>query len=602
MKDMKTKILVTILLLGFFIVSCQKYLEEKVVSNTGYNYYITEKGISDGLNAAYPKLKELWGSYRGMNLLQLGTDEMTNGYGGERYTNYYTSEFNSTDGHINGLWTQMYYGINACNNVLDNMPHVTFTSSSVKETKMGEAYFLRAVYYFVLVRQFGRVPLKITATTAPEREFKRAPVADIYKQIISDLRLADSKLPPTQSEYGRATKGAADHLLALVYLTRMSAETDVRGSQPTDVDSVIYYSEAVINTGLYALEPEFKTIFQYYIDHGTDNKDSKETVFSVQNTNNVLLQGVGNTWEGIGNTWHLYYLTEYDMKPGMLLDLENGRSWVRLFPTDFANDCYDRKVDSRYYKQMKMAFYCNNEATIPNWADGTPKFKLGDTAVYMSVDRNVKQSAVDAKPYLWIPHDVVKDDGSGYVRNNYDERNFPTLDKFRDPHRAGRYIVEGGRDFVIHRFAETLLIAAEGYGRKGNYTKAVEYINIVRKRAAYKGGENKPPQYLSVEHGDPTKLTASTETGMLITEDAINSPDKLVNFILDERLRELCGEGHRWFDLVRCGKLYERVKLYNYKAVGIQEYHKLRPIPQSVHLDRLKNPGPLEEEQNPGYY
>lgn len=595
MKDMKTKILLTILLLGFFAISCEKYLDEKMVSNVGYSYFTNETGISDGLNAAYPYLKALWGSYTGMNLLQLGTDEMTNGYGGDRVTNYYTSDFNPSNSYVSDLWTQMYAGINCCNNVIDNIPKVTFKSSSTKDIKLGEAYFLRAVYYFVLVRQYGRVPLKIEATTAPEREFKRAPVADIYKQIISDLRLADSKLPPKQSEYGRATKGAADHQLALVYLTRMSAETNVRGSQPTDVDSVIYYSEAVIKSGLYALEPEFNTLWQYYIYNKTDNKNCKEIVFTAQNTLDVLLRG-------LGNTWHMYWLTEYDMKPGMTLDLENGRSWVRLFPTDFANDSYDRKVDSRYYKQMKMVFYCNNESTIPKWPNGTKKFKLGDTAVYMSLDRNVKQSAVDAKYYLWVPHDIVKNDGSGYVRDYYDERNFPTLTKYRDPWREGKMITQGGRDFFISRFAETLLIAAEGYGRKGNYTKAVEYINMVRKRAAYKQGEIKPPQYLRVEHGDPTKLTANTEADIMITEAQINSPDKLVNFILDERLRELCGEGHRWFDLVRCGKLYERVKLYNFKAVGIQEYHKLRPIPQSVHLDRLKNPGPLEEEQNPGYF
>jgi len=154
----------------------------------------------------------------------------------------------------------------------------------------------------------------------------------------------------------------------------------------------------------------------------------------------------------------------------------------------------------------------------------------------------------------------------------------------------------------VFRYAETLLIAAEAYGRKGNYTKAAEYINVVRKRAAYKAGEAKPKEFLTVEGGDPANLAASTEAAMTITEADINDPDKLVNFILDERLREFIGEHHRWFDLVRCGKLYERVKAYNPKATGIADYHKLRPIPQAVHIDRLQNPGPLSEEQNPGYY
>ena len=75
-----------------------------------------------------------------------------------------------------------------------------------------------------------------------------------------------------------------------------------------------------------------------------------------------------------------------------------------------------------------------------------------------------------------------------------------------------------------------------------------------------------------------------------------------MNFILDERSRELLGECHRWFDLVRCGKLYERVTAYNPKAYAFREYHKLRPIPQTTHIDQLVNPGPIEEEQNVGYY
>lgn len=592
---MKNIIVVIILLFGLFAISCEKFLKEEMVSGIGYNYYTSEQGISDGLNACYPYLKEVWGSYRGMNLLQLGTDEMINGFGGERYTNYYSSDFNSSVAFVNELWTQMYAGINCCNNLINSIPNVPFTNPATKEIKLGEAYFLRAIYYFVLVRQFGAVPLKVNVTESPEREFKRAPVADVYKQIISDLRLAVAKLPAKQNDYGRATLGAANHLLALVYLTRTSAEGDIRGSKQTDVDSVIYYSEAVINSGLYDLEPDFKSLWQYYIDNKSDNKDCKEIVFSAQNTLNTLLRGSGHRW-------HMYYLMFYEEKPGMTRDIANGRSWVRLYPTDFANDCYDRKIDSRYYKQMKMVFYCNNTSTIPKWPDGTNKFNLGDTAIYVSLDRNVKQSDVEKKSYLWVPHDIIKDDGSGYVRDNFDERSFPTLDKFRDPWREDRSTEQGGRDFFIFRYAETLLIAAEGYGRKGDYAKAVELINIVRKRAAYKDGEIKPPQYLSVEQGDPLKLSLSTEDEMMITEDQINSPEKLVNFILDERLRELCGEGHRWFDLVRCGKLYERVKAHNYKAVGIQEYHKLRPIPQNVHIDRLKNPGPIEEEQNIGYY
>ena len=75
-----------------------------------------------------------------------------------------------------------------------------------------------------------------------------------------------------------------------------------------------------------------------------------------------------------------------------------------------------------------------------------------------------------------------------------------------------------------------------------------------------------------------------------------------VDFMLDERGRELLGEYTRWEDLVRCEKLIEYVKKWNPDAMkNIQEYHKLRPIPQK-HIDRLNPRGSDEEEQNPGYF
>jgi len=80
----------------------------------------------------------------------------------------------------------------------------------------------------------------------------------------------------------------------------------------------------------------------------------------------------------------------------------------------------------------------------------------------------------------------------------------------------------------------------------------------------------------------------------------INS--NFVDFMLDERGRELLGEYYRWEDLVRCEKLVEYVRKYNYDgAVNIKEHHKLRPIPQN-HIDRINPKGPPEEEQNPGYF
>lgn len=593
---MKIKIFSLLLGLGIFATACNEYLEEEMISKAGYDYYKTENGIVDGVNGAYSQLKEFYGHERGMSMAELGTDEIMNGAdGSHKFFNYYTSDLNSFSSFVNELWTQFYLGINVCNTVIDKMPSVKFTSQATQDARLGEVYFLRAFFYFVLVRQYGSVPLKLNGTIGPERDYERAPVADVYNQIITDLNMAISKLPVNQADAGRATKGSADHLLALVYLTRASADASVRGSKPGDLDSAIVHSENLIlrSGGKYDLEPEFSTLYDFYLANKTDNPKSKEVVFYVQNSLDPLLRGSGNRD-------HLYFLMEYDTKPGMQRDLANGRPWKRCMPTDYTIDAYNRKIDSRFYKEFKMAYYSNNASTIPKKADGTPKFKLGDTAIYVTVDKNITDAQSKSKYYTWYPKSIRKDDLSGFIRDNYSEKEYPTLVKFLDPLRETVTVEQGGRDFPVFRYAETLLIAAEAYGRKGNYAKAVEYINIVRKRAAYKANEKKPREFITVEGGDPAVLTASTETEMMILEADINTPEKLVEFVLDERMRELLGEHHRWFDLVRCGKLVERVKKYNPKASAIADKHVLRPIPNPVHIDRLLTPDPAVD-QNPGY-
>ncbi|MDL2247571.1 RagB/SusD family nutrient uptake outer membrane protein, partial [Bacteroides sp. OttesenSCG-928-J23] len=121
----------------------------------------------------------------------------------------------------------------------------------------------------------------------------------------------------------------------------------------------------------------------------------------------------------------------------------------------------------------------------------------------------------------------------------------------------------------------------------------------LRQRAAWKDGETKMAQYW-LEEGGEMGNTESTYEEIEVT--AADLQTNFVEFILDERGRELLGEYTRWEDLVRCEKLEEYVKKYNPDAAGnIKAHHKLRPIPQN-HIDRLNPRGTDAEEQNPGYF
>src|SRR5690606_3769745 len=133
-----------------------------------------------------------------------------------------------------------------------------------------------------------------------------------------------------------------------------------------------------------------------------------------------------------------------------------------------------------------------------------------------------------------------------------------------DPLRPSVNDEAGRRDFPVIRLAEVYLIAAEAAWRQNNSDVAADYMNVIRTRAAIPGKE---------------------------AEMRVDPDDIDLDFILDERARELVGEKHRWYDLKRTGKLLERVRMYNLDAApNIKEMHLVRPIPQTQ-IDRVTNPG-----------
>lgn len=597
----KHDLIIISFVIGIFYVftSCADYLKEKVISDVGYDYYDTAQGVDAGVGAAYASLR--W-AYSGENLhaiQQLGTDTYQEGQDGNLKPafNRYENSLNPQLELLYQFWENYYKAISRTNAVLKSIPNVVDMSETIKNTRTAELRFLRGLFYFYLVQTFGQIPLVEDARYEVKTDFKRASVADVYQFILEDLHFAQSNLPETQSDYGRATKYAAEHLLSLVYLTRGSAVTEQRGQESSDIENALKYAENVINSDRYSLESDFKKLWDI------DNQQNSEVIFAVQYSK--LLLNNNNS----GNKIHLYYTMVYDESPGMKRDIENGRPWRRVRPTDFTlYQLYDRKNDARFYKTFKTVWLCNNESNIKKWEEikdkngniifspapellGKPKMKLGDTAIWVTVERYPEGTNMDAV-YESRAYDY-------YPRNRQTNAKFPQNYKFYDNQRASVAEENGSRDWYLFRLGETYLIAAEAYGRLGNYDKAAELINVIRKRAAYKEGELKPTEYLLIEGGKKEEALKSTESEMLVTSSEIK--ENFIDFILDERARELNGECVRKWDLMRTEKLVERVKKYNPEAINIRDYHRLMPIPQK-HIDRLDPKGNIEEEQNEGYY
>lgn len=547
-------------LLTFLLVSqsCKDILDEKVISSIGNDYINTPKGFEDASKAAYSSLRIFYGTQQGLTVTEFGTDlYVTGSDGGYKGFHFYDTQLNSNVDYLQIIWEELYKGINTCNAVIERAPAAT-VSDAIKKARVAEMKFLRAHFYFLLTQQWGGVDLRLTETLAPTKKTSRATEADMYKAIVADLEAAIPDLSTVKASsqdaanYGRATKSAAEHLLARVYLTKATSSAKAAD----DYTKAATLAQSVISNYGLKLLPDYASVFLQGAGEIND-----EVVFSVQYTSDPLT-------DGIGNEFHLFFGMQYDVQAGMVRDIFYGRPFRRLRPSIYALETVfkDRVNDSRYKKSFRDTWLSNNPGTFNTAFDNSKAkvtFKAGDTAIFLpGYEMPLAERA--KRPYQVL------------VPSAYTETLFLPLIKFADPLRPDKTYQPGSRDFLAFRLAETYLILAEAQLKLGKVTEATAAINAVRRRAAFTGKE-------SVMEIQPADMT--------------------MDFLMEERGRELMGEQFRWMDLKRWGKLVERVKLYNpLAAPNIKETHNLRPIPQTQ-IDRTEKAadGSVGFAQNAGY-
>jgi len=576
---MKTKaIFILIALLGLNVQSCDKYLEEKLVSDVSSDtYYTTGPGMEDAVDATYYYLKFVYSNERAHSLTVFGTDTYTNGAdGGFKNFNYYDAGLRSDQSILQEMWQWCYRGVNQANAVIGRigtLPDKEMTTAQ-KTLRTAEARFLRALYYFTLTRQWGDVPMPLEETTGPKTDAPKASQADVYeKGMVPDLEFAIANLPASQADWGRATKGAAQHLLGMVLLTRGYTSF----AKSDDFQKAEGYFTNVIGGG-YALQSDIGKLWDQ------SNQKNSEIIFSVQNSTNVLLNSGGDgILPGEGNRAHLYYLMEYDTQAGMIRDIANGRPFKRFRPTDYLLDLWAaaRPDDNRFDLTYKQVWISNNPGSIPKWSaadvtagaknkdgsaavSGQPKYTVGDTAIFIPGPGN------EAK---WTAAKKAQTRYVVYTRDQFTEKVFSHIAKFIDPLRPAIQWQEGSRDWFIMRLADTYLSRAEARFKQNNLTGAMADLNVVRARAA------KPGRLAQMTLTDPTVIN--------------------IDFILDERAKELDAEQCRWYDLTRTNTLVARIQKYSpLGKPNIQPYHVRRPYPQTQ-LDRTVPTGSFK--QNCGY-
>lgn len=264
---------ITFAALAFGMSSCQEFLKEQPESFISPGaYYRNSQDAVSAINAVYAILPNFYnGVAYGESpffMLEMPTDQANSGVGvsvidQDRLDAY---NFDPAVRHFKLWWQYSYQGINAANTVLKYVPEIKMDLGQQNRI-LAEARFCRAYFYFDLVRLFGGVPL-ITKPTAEVSDVKVARDSEekIYEQIVQDLMEAEKALPVTiqNGDQGRASKGAAQTLLAKVYLTQKNWV------------AAASKAEEVVNSGVYSLFDD------YGDNYKVATKNGKEHIFSIQ--------------------------------------------------------------------------------------------------------------------------------------------------------------------------------------------------------------------------------------------------------------------------------------------------------------------------------
>ena len=449
------------------------------------------------------------------------------------------------------------------NSIVENIddPNLNITDEARANMK-GQALFFRAYSYNFLANIYGGVPIVDKRLTEPKFDFVRNSREEVLRFVAKDLEQASQSLLMKVKD-GRIPRAAAFHLLSEVYISLGLETHDV-----SFYDKSVSAASKVISkeAGDYQLmtnrfgpaSSKPGDVFSDIFADGQINKSegNKEVLWAWQFES--FTPGGANTLT-MANISIRYWGPEYDKikSPGGSANLPSdslGRGIGVNSPTNYVK--YD--IWKLYPKDMrnskfniKRVFYYNNPA---------------DPSYY---GKAIKTGYKTGKMY------IAKEDGTlTNIELDTLRQYYPYIRKINGL-AFNNDILSGttAKDFSRMRVAETYLLRAEAYFRKGDLISAAKDINVIRTRA------------------NAVNITSSE-----VTED----------FILDERARELLVEEPRLRTLIRMGRLVDRVKTYNSKpsVVGgvssgatIQDFNRFWPIPQKV-IDA--NTG-AKFEQNPGY-
>lgn len=549
---MKTKIKLITFLIAVLVIGCNTddiLKEDPPHIINSDKLYTNYSGFDMGINAAYSEIRyEIKDDNMPFQIFVTGTDNMSPNY--IRAIGDLASKWgdvnNSENSNLKDTFNWLYRIINATNAIIVRAENEEVdwaggpgSEAENKNYVVAEARAIRAWAYRHLTYLWGDVPLSLVESSGNsiKTDWERTPAKEVRAQIIEDLLFAEQHIP-VEPIPGRMSKGAVQTYLAEMYLVL------------NDPSKALQWADKAINTSGYKLitkryginadKPGVPFMDMFYEGNKNREEGNTEALWVWQ----FGYQLIGGGEDPRTRAMHLQRYM--DIKIGGVQPLQitferGGRGKAYTAPTKWFMESYE-KNDERFSNHAVRKYFILQTAdqNTPKKADKLPSgYHYGDT-IKLKWDKPLSPTAWQRNdwPYSRKHEGSIPDDVTSDF--NYD-------------------------DYIAVRLADTYLLKAEAQFKMNNATGAAETINIIRKRS--KASE-------------------------------ISAADVTLDFILDERSRELFNEEYRRYTLLRTGKWYERTKAHNFfggEKISLRD--TLFPIPQSVIDANLSTPMP----QNPGY-
>lgn len=552
------------------MTSCSDFLDASNKSNvTDKQTFATKEGLNNLVNDAYQHLQNVYAAPLFTSCFSAGTDMYADARNkmNEALNTYETLTPENTD--IKNLYTYLYSGIRAANSV-SYYAQTAQVDDKTKGQLVGEARVLAAYEYYLLVNNFGGVPIMKDFLTTADTGYPKSSDADVYAYIISELEDVISKnvlqASTATKSGGRISQETAKAILAKTYL-----------SAAWDLNKQDYFSKAAALADEVIAGRKLTTPFAKLWKADGSGDDNEEFLWDVE----YDLATANNTTSG-GTEWSGYYCNYLGGNE------DNIKATTSSYvPTLYALHCFkkgDQRYDATFMKELPD-INKGNAAGTGYWT----WYKNGESLVGKPVTRYYSAwYETDADFEAWKAIDPanrantyrIPMDSQSKEAQNMDGRDMEYYDnqqlvygsspckKFDDSKTAKTEKNTCYRDIHIITLPEMYLVAAEAYLKAGDNPKALARLNEVHQRAGL-----------------------SALTGTITIDD-----------ILDENACENFGNEARWMDLRRTQTLVTRCTKYNHemgdKAAQYIGKKLLRPIPQAA-IDA--NDQLTLADQNPGY-